>query len=75
MAENFLKMPTIIITNIVISSKNATAPMVLDMMTVLDNMTVLSRSELTVGVVGGAVTELFGIRDGVSNVISVNKNV
>jgi hypothetical protein len=71
MADNFLKMPTIIITNIVISSKNATAPMVLDM------MTVLSRSELTVGVVGGAVTELMFavVRDGISNIISVNKKL
>ena len=51
MAKDFLEKQ-IISTNTAISSKNATAPMVLEM------MTVTSLSELAVGIRGGKVDEL-----------------
>ena len=51
MVKTFLKKQ-IISTNTAISSKNATAPMVLEM------MTVTSLSELAVGIRGGKVDEL-----------------
>ena len=50
MEKNFLKKQ-MISNNTAISSKNATAPMVLEITTV-------SRSELTLGVRGGVVDEL-----------------
>ena len=54
MEKKFLK---IIITNTAISSKNATAPMLLEMMIVF-------RSELILGVRGGVVDELMiGVAD------------
>ena len=55
MAKNFLKKQ-IISTNTAISSNNATAPMVLEMMTVSDvDATDL---ELTLGIEDGVVAEL-----------------
>ena len=51
MVKKFLKKQ-IISTNTAISSKNATAPMVLEM------MTVVSRSELALAIRGGKVDEL-----------------
>ena len=74
MAKNFLKKQ-IISTNTAISSNNATAPMVLEMMTVSDvDATDL---ELTLGIEGGVVAELilgFVGACGSSNVIiSVKK--